>query len=97
MGIYTRTRSEYVVLPSRYTQWFYALPRRHGTEGRLWARSFRSEVGARVDYFRVDVQSSLAANSGTNNASIVGPKLSLVFGPWDKTGYARCRPRERAD
>ena len=33
------------------------------------------------------MSSNTAANSGNKNDDIVSPKLSLVFGPWDKTEY----------
>lgn len=52
-----------------------------------WASWLRSEIGARIDYFHFDVQSNLAANSGTTSDSTTSPKLSLVFGPWHKTEY----------
>ena len=42
-------------------------------------------VGLRGDYFDFDVQSSLIANSGKTHASLLSPKLSLIFGPWSKT------------
>jgi len=50
-----------------------------------WTPWLRSELGARFDQFRFDVNSNLAANSGTANDSIVSPKLALVLGPWAKT------------
>ena len=46
---------------------------------------FRVETGLRVDAYNFDVNSDLAANSGARTAAIASPKLSLVFGPWDKT------------
>jgi len=52
-----------------------------------WAEKFRSVLGVRGDLYRFDVQSSLAANSGKVTDNIVSPKLSLIFGPWDKTEY----------
>ena len=52
-----------------------------------WTDWFRSEVGARFDYFEFDVDSNLAENSGSNHDSIASPKLALVFGPWAKTEY----------
>jgi outer membrane receptor for monomeric catechols len=52
-----------------------------------WNTWLRSEVGMRFDAFKFDVKSNLAANSGTNQAHIASPKLSLVFGPWNKTEY----------
>ena len=50
-----------------------------------WTPWLRSVVGARVDRFDFDVNSSIAANSGSRSASIASPKLSLIFGPWRKT------------
>ena len=52
-----------------------------------WTPWFRSIAGVRFDYFRFDVDSSIAANSGKKNDSITSPKLGLVFGPWSKTEY----------
>ena len=52
-----------------------------------WTSWFRSELGLRGDYFKFDVHSSMAANSGSDNASIASPKLTLAFGPWSKTEY----------
>ena len=50
-----------------------------------WTPWLRSVVGARIDRFDFDVNSSIAANSGSRSASIASPKLSLIFGPWNKT------------
>ena len=52
-----------------------------------WTPWLRSDVGLRADDFRFDVRSNLAANTGKTTASIVSPKLALVFGPWAKTEY----------
>jgi outer membrane receptor protein involved in Fe transport len=52
-----------------------------------WSRWFRSVAGLRFDDFHVDVNSSLASNSGTKSASLASPKLALIFGPWNKTEY----------
>jgi hypothetical protein len=52
-----------------------------------WNTWFRSVVGLRGDSYRFDVHSDTAANSGTKNDAILSPKLSLVFGPWEKTEY----------
>lgn len=52
-----------------------------------WTEKFRSTAGLRADSYRFDVTSTTPANSGTKNASIVSPKLAMVFGPWDKTEY----------
>ena len=50
-----------------------------------WTPGFRTLVGVRVDSVRFDVQSDRAENSGTRTASILSPKLNLIFGPWNKT------------
>ena len=52
-----------------------------------WASKFRTVLGLRADRYNFDVASSLPANSGKNRASIVSPKLSLIFGPWSKTEF----------
>ncbi len=48
---------------------------------------FRIEPGLRADGFYFDVDSDNPANSGTDTAGIVSPKLNLVFGPWADTEY----------
>ena len=50
-----------------------------------WFDKFRTVVGLREDYYDFDVTSSLAVNSGKTHASLLSPKLSLIFGPWSKT------------
>lgn len=52
-----------------------------------WADKVRTTIGLRGDLFDFDVDSSLAANSGTETDSIVSPKFSLVLGPWAKTEF----------
>ena len=52
-----------------------------------WLPKLRSVAGLRADRFDFDVRSSIAANSGKAHASLVSPKLSLIFGPWSKTEY----------
>ena len=52
-----------------------------------WLAWLRGVVGLRADRFDFKVDSSIAANSGRRNASIVSPKLSLILGPWAKTEY----------
>jgi hypothetical protein len=47
-----------------------------------WNAAFRTVVGARVDSYRFNVQSDLAANSGKANDHLVSPSLSLIYGPW---------------
>jgi outer membrane receptor protein involved in Fe transport len=52
-----------------------------------WTPWFRSVAGLREDFYHNDVDSNLALNSGIASAHQASPKLSLVFGPWDKTEY----------
>jgi outer membrane receptor protein involved in Fe transport len=50
-----------------------------------WADKFRSEFGLREDITHVDVRDLDPVNSGDREAALASPKLSLIFGPWDKT------------
>ena len=52
-----------------------------------WSEHVRTEVGLRADLFEFDVDSSLAANSGSADDSIVSPKFSLILGPWSETEF----------
>ena len=52
-----------------------------------WTPHFRTVAGVRADRFRFDVRSDRADNSGTRSASILSPKLNLIFGPWAKTEW----------
>ncbi len=52
-----------------------------------WLPEFRSIVGVRFDAYRFNVASSVVGNSGRATDHIVSPKLSLIFGPWEKTEY----------
>jgi outer membrane receptor protein involved in Fe transport len=51
------------------------------------AEHLRATAGARYDYFDFNVESNIAANSGTSNDHIVSPKLAIVAGPWAKTEF----------
>ena len=82
---HTENRVRYAtVREDQVKQTSYSLYMSHDLHWKPW---FRSELGLRGDYFRFDVNSNLAANSGKTNDSIFSPKLALVFGPWDKTEY----------
>jgi TonB dependent receptor/TonB-dependent Receptor Plug Domain len=50
-----------------------------------WTEKFRTVATLRgdVDYF--DVTSNNPANNGTSSTFVPGPKLGLIFGPWEKT------------
>lgn len=50
-----------------------------------WSSWLRTTVGVRADYFDFDVDAGLAENAGHVSDSIVSPKLSFVFGPWNNT------------
>lgn len=50
-----------------------------------WTSWFRSTQGLRADAYDFTVDSNIAANSGIANDQMVTPKLSLIFGPWQKT------------
>lgn len=52
-----------------------------------WSDWLRSVIGVRFDTYHFDVNSNLAANSGSRNDSITSPKFSLIFGPWAKTEF----------
>jgi outer membrane receptor protein involved in Fe transport len=52
-----------------------------------WNDKLRTLAGVRADFYNFDVASDIAANSGNRNAHIVSPKLSFIFGPWNKTEY----------
>lgn len=47
-----------------------------------WNDAWRTVAGARVDGYRFDVASDLAANSGKANDHLASPSLSVIYGPW---------------
>jgi hypothetical protein len=59
----------------------------HAENATQWTAWLRSVAGLRFDHYDFDVASSIAANSGSRNAAITSPKLSLIFGPWHRTEY----------
>jgi outer membrane receptor protein involved in Fe transport len=50
-----------------------------------WTPWLRSEIGVRSDRLDFDVQSDLAANSGSGDDTVTSPKLSVALGPWRDT------------
>lgn len=52
-----------------------------------WSPWLRSVAGVRADSYHNEVDSNVALNSGTARDSQVSPKLSLIFGPWEKTEF----------
>ena len=59
----------------------------YGENDTRWLPWLRSVAGLRADHFVFDVDSSIAANTGTREATLGSPKLSLVFGPWAQTEF----------
>jgi outer membrane receptor protein involved in Fe transport len=54
----------------------------------LWAPWLRSVAGVREDSIAMNMDSlSNPQNSGNTSGRKLLPKLSLIFGPWDKTEY----------
>ena len=52
-----------------------------------WTDKFRTVLGVRADTYQFNVESNNSANSGTQAASTVNPKLNFIFGPWNKTEF----------
>jgi hypothetical protein len=48
---------------------------------------FRAVAGGRLDQSSIRVRSTTAANSGSNSAWLLSPKLSLIFGPWSANEF----------
>ena len=47
-----------------------------------WSDAWRTVAGVRIDRYRFDVRSDLAANSGKANDHLASPSLSVIYGPW---------------
>ncbi len=52
-----------------------------------WTDWFRTILGVRGDFYWCDVRNVAGGNSADVQASIVSPKLSLIFGPWARTEF----------
>jgi hypothetical protein len=78
-GARTRTTQE-----SQVRETSYGL---YGENDTRWLPWLRTVAGLRTDRLDVDVNSSIAANSGQRHAQINSPKLSVIFGPWGQTEY----------
>lgn len=53
-----------------------------------WTPWLRTVAGVRADYFHIDDTDRLiAANSGTQSRTLVQPKISVAFGPFEKTEF----------
>jgi hypothetical protein len=54
----------------------------------IWSDWFRSVLGVRQDDIHNGLTSlSLPSNSGDSSGNRTSPKMSLIFGPWDKTEF----------
>jgi outer membrane receptor protein involved in Fe transport len=54
----------------------------------IWTSWLRSLAGLRADAIKLDLTSqTYLLNSGNVSDNRVSPKLSLIFGPWDKTEF----------
>jgi hypothetical protein len=52
-----------------------------------WQPWLRSVAGLRYDAYAFRVDSSIAGDSGSKDAHLASPKLSLIFGPWRRTEF----------
>jgi outer membrane receptor protein involved in Fe transport len=50
-----------------------------------WSPWLRTILGLRADQYRFDVDSEDPRNSGNDSASLLSPKLTMIFGPWHNT------------
>ncbi|HEX6100081.1 MAG TPA: TonB-dependent receptor [Thermoanaerobaculia bacterium] len=57
----------------------------YGQTSIQWRRWLRTIAGVRADRYRFDVASADPRNSGRAEATILSPKLTMVFGPWRNT------------
>jgi len=55
------------------------------TSKQRWLPWMRTDLGLRADTYHFDVDSDLAANSGTVNDHLFSPKAAMVLGPWRAT------------
>ncbi len=50
-----------------------------------WLPWLRTQAGLRADFYRFEVDSNLAANSGQAADHMLSPKFTAIFGPWVET------------
>ena len=50
-----------------------------------WSDKVRTRLGLRGDLYYADVRSDLDVNSGSADAVLLSPKLSVALGPWNRT------------
>ncbi|NDE54889.1 MAG: TonB-dependent receptor, partial [Actinobacteria bacterium] len=60
----------------------------YGQNELRWNTWFRTIAGIRADQLKADVTSyTQAENSGQASAFKLSPKISAIFGPWNKTEF----------
>ncbi len=86
LGLYNTERRSRLstTREDRVRETSYAIYVENQTQWNDWLRSI---AGLRGDRYEFKVNSDLPANSGSRNAGIGSPKLSLVFGPWRSTEF----------
>jgi TonB dependent receptor len=52
-----------------------------------WTNTFRTILGMRGESYNFDVTSNIPQNSGNKTAGMGLPKLSLIYGPWNKSEF----------
>jgi hypothetical protein len=57
----------------------------YGQSSIQWSDHLRTIAGLRADTYRFDVDAGDPRNGGRATASVVSPKLAIVFGPWRAT------------
>jgi hypothetical protein len=97
-GVQTRFDSINLSLQNTFLRQFSSLTRSdkvkegnigfYGQTTLFWNEWFKTNFGWRGNFFAANVDAlSNPVNSGSPNAFIASPKVSLVFGPFDKTEY----------
>jgi outer membrane receptor protein involved in Fe transport len=86
VALYQTDSTEYVAteIQDHVSQTNVALYLQNGFK---WAEKLRTVAGLRWDYYHWNVEANLPQNSGEVGRSIASPKLSMIFGPWDKTEF----------
>lgn len=60
----------------------------YGQNEIIWNPWLRTIAGVRADQLQVHVESfTLSENSGRSDAVKISPKMSVIFGPWNKTEF----------
>jgi len=86
VALYLTSRGDWLttIREDRVSQTSIGLYAQNATQ---WTSWLRSTLGWRHDFYRFDVYSDRAVNSGKAHDDIGGPKASLVFGPWAGTEF----------